>query len=83
MADVLQPVQIDPSDLVTASSRRLGGEPVFAGTRVPVRALFDHLAAGDTLERFVDDFPDVTHDRAVAVLRSAQAALVALVPVRD
>ena len=51
------------------------GTPVFAGTRVPVKTLFDHLEAGDPLEVFLDDFPSVTRDLAVAVLEEAQAAL--------
>ena len=38
----------------------LGGTPVFAGTRVPVKNLLDYLAAGDSLERFLDHFPSVT-----------------------
>ena len=46
----------------------MSGAPCFAGTRVPVQSLFEHLEAGDTLEVFLDDFPGVTHDQAVAVL---------------
>lgn len=51
------------------------GAPVFAGTRVPVKTLFDHLEAGDSLEVFLDDFPSVSRDMAVAVLEEARAAL--------
>ena len=50
---------------------RLGGEPVFRGTRVPVKSLFDHLVAGDSLETFLDDFPGVTRQQALAVLEVA------------
>lgn len=46
----------------------MSGAPVFAGTRVPVKTLFDYLAAGDTLDRFLDHFPDVSHEQAVALL---------------
>ncbi len=46
----------------------LGGIPVFAGTRVPVRTLFDYLAAGDRLEGFLDDFPTVTSECAQSVI---------------
>ena len=46
----------------------LGGTPVFAGTRVPVKNLLDYLAAGDNLERFIDHFPSVTRKQAVAAL---------------
>jgi uncharacterized protein (DUF433 family) len=49
----------------------MGGVPVFVGTRVPVRTLFDHLAAGDPLEVFLDDFPSVSREQAVAVLDHA------------
>jgi uncharacterized protein (DUF433 family) len=47
---------------------RLGGVPVFRGTRVPVQSLFDHLHAGDSLETFLDDFPGVTRQQAEAVI---------------
>jgi uncharacterized protein (DUF433 family) len=46
----------------------LGGTPVFCGTRVPVKNLIDYLAAGDTLDRFLDDFPSVRREQAVAAL---------------
>lgn len=50
----------------------LGGAPVFAGTRVPLRALLDYLEGGETLDRFLEDFPGVTRDQAVAALRPAE-----------
>lgn len=53
----------------------LAGEPVFAGTRVPLRNLFDYLEAGDSLEIFLDAFPDVTRDQAVAALELARQAV--------
>jgi uncharacterized protein (DUF433 family) len=46
----------------------LGGTPVFIGTRVPVKNLYDYLEAGDSLDAFLDDFPSVTRELAVAVL---------------
>jgi uncharacterized protein (DUF433 family) len=49
----------------------LGGAPVFAGTRVPLRALIDYLAAGDSLNEFLDDFPSVTREQAVSALEQA------------
>lgn len=58
--------------LVTSSPERLSGAPVFAGTRVPVKALFDYLEAGDPLEEFLTDFPNVTRAHAVAVLEFAR-----------
>ena len=49
----------------------LGGTPLFAGTRVPFKNLVDYLAAGDSLERFLDHFPSVTREQAVAALEIA------------
>ena len=46
----------------------LGGTPVFVGTRVPVKTLFDYLEAGDALDEFLNDFPSVTREQAVAAL---------------
>lgn len=46
----------------------LGGTPVFVGTRVPVKSLYDHLEAGDTLDEFLESFPSVTREQAVAAL---------------
>ena len=54
---------------------RLGGVPVFRGTRVPVKSLFDHLHAGDSLETFLDDFPGVTRTQAEAVIDLAAGHL--------
>lgn len=53
-----------------------GGVPVFSGTRVPVKNLFDYLEAGDSLDDFLRSFPSVTRDQAVAVLEQARDALV-------
>lgn len=50
----------------------LGGTPVFVGTRVPVKILFDYLEAGDSLEVFLDEFPSVTREQAVAALELAR-----------
>jgi len=47
----------------------LGGTPVFAGTRVPVRNLLDHLSGNYTLDEFLEDFPAVTKAQAIAFLR--------------
>lgn len=53
----------------------LGGIPVFAGTRVPLENLVDYLAAGDPLERFLEHFPSVTREQAVAALELAGTLL--------
>ena len=52
-----------------------GGTPVFRGTRVPLRNLIDYLEAGDDLDAFLDDFPSVTREQAVAALEEAAGAL--------
>jgi uncharacterized protein (DUF433 family) len=46
----------------------LGGTPVFVGTRVPVKSLYDYLEAGDSLDEFLEGFPSVTREQAVAAL---------------
>lgn len=66
-----------PDPLITASPERLGGTPVFAGTRVPVQTLIEYLEAGDSLDDFLKDFPSVTREHAVAVLELAKSALLA------
>ncbi len=67
---------IATDSLIDRSPEILGGTPVFAGTRVPVRVLLEHLEAGDRLDDFLDDFPSVSREHAVAVLESAVAELV-------
>ena len=62
-------VQIDPEIL--------GGTAVFRGTRVPLKNLLDYLAAGDTLDQFLDDFPTVKREQAVAALELAKDLLTA------
>jgi uncharacterized protein (DUF433 family) len=53
----------------------MSGTPVFAGTRVPIQNLFDYLEGGDGLSEFLDDFPSVTREAAVAVLEMAKCRL--------
>lgn len=65
------------TQLITIDPNIHSGTPVFTGTRVPVKTLFDHLEAGDSLEIFLNDFPSVSRELAVAVLEEARAALVA------
>jgi uncharacterized protein (DUF433 family) len=52
-----------------------GGVPVFIGTRVPVKNLFDYLESGDSLDEFLEDFPSVSREQAIAVLEQAREAL--------
>ncbi len=53
----------------------MGGTPVFVGTRVPFQTLLDYLEAGQPLAEFLDDFPTVTREQAVAALEQAKEAL--------
>ena len=53
----------------------LGGTPVFAGTRVPIRILMEHLEAGDRLDDFLTDYPTVSRAQAIAVLERATTML--------
>ena len=53
----------------------LGGTPVFHGTRVPIKTLWDYLKAGDSLEDFLEDFPSVKRKQAVALIERAQNRL--------
>lgn len=55
----------------------LGGTPVFVGTRVPLKNLLDYLEGGHSLGEFLDDFPTVSHQQAVAALEVAKELLVA------
>lgn len=66
---------MDPRSVIHSDPEILSGTPVFLGTRVPVRILFEYLAAGDSLEAFLDAFPSVGKDQAVAALELASGAL--------
>lgn len=63
--------------IVHSDPEILGGVPVFVGTRVPVRTLLDYIEGGDTIEEFLDNFPTVTRDQAIAFLEEAGRALLA------
>lgn len=61
--------------LIHSNPDIMGGIPVFVDTRVPVRTLMDYLEAGDTLDEFLDHFPSVSREQAVAVLELAREML--------
>jgi uncharacterized protein (DUF433 family) len=65
------------NEVISTDPEILAGEPVFAGTRVPLKNLFDYLEAGDSLEVFLDEFPDVPRHQAVAALELAREAVTA------
>jgi uncharacterized protein (DUF433 family) len=62
---------------VTQNPEVAGGEPVFAGTRVPAKSLFDHLEAGDTIEQFLEGFPSVKRGQVIALLEDSKAHVLA------
>ncbi|MGD1277944.1 MAG: DUF433 domain-containing protein [Tepidisphaeraceae bacterium] len=64
------------ADYVVSDPARLGGEPVFKGTRVPVRSLFEHLRDGISLDDFLEDFEGVTREQAQAVIDLAESGLI-------
>lgn len=53
----------------------MSGTPVFVGTRVPVRTLLDYFETGDTIESFLEDFPGVSREQAIAFLEQATTSL--------
>lgn len=66
---------LPPQNVVQTDSEILAGEPIFTGTRVPLKNLFDYLEAGDSLDVFLDAFPDVSREQAVAALEFAREAM--------
>lgn len=63
---------------VTVDPETMSGTPVFRGTRVPVAALLDNLAAGLTVDEFLDNFPTVTREQVVQILEFSKDALARL-----
>lgn len=64
------------SSVIVKNPEILGGVPVFANTRVPFQALLDYLEGGQTLDEFLEDFPTVTREVAVAALEEAKALII-------
>jgi uncharacterized protein (DUF433 family) len=60
-------------NVVTRDPEVLGGEPVFAGTRVPIKSLFEHLEAGESIADFLEGFPSVKRDQVLALLEESKA----------
>ena len=61
--------------VVSVSPDVLGGTPVFQGTRVPIKTLFDYLENGETIEEFLDQFPSVKKEQVLSVLEESQKRL--------
>ncbi|MBA2435426.1 MAG: DUF433 domain-containing protein [Verrucomicrobiota bacterium] len=66
---------MNASDLITVNPNVLGGTPVFKGTRVPVKTLFEYLENDYTLEEFLECFPSVTREMACRLLERSEASL--------
>ena len=63
-------------DIIVKDQDILGGTPVFQGTRVPFQTLLDYLEGGQTIDEFLDDFPTVSKEAAVAALELAKSLVV-------
>jgi uncharacterized protein (DUF433 family) len=68
---------MEATDLITVDPEVLGGVPVFKGTRVPVKTLFEYLEGDYSLDEFIECFPSVTKEMACRVLERSEAALLA------
>ena len=68
---------MDLKHIVHSDPEIVSGTPVFVGTRVPAKALLDYLAGGETIDEFLDDFPSVSREQAIAFLEEAGRALLA------
>ena len=60
---------------INIDSEIMSGTPVFRGTRVPIKNLFDYIEGGDDLEEFLDDFPSVSKELAIVVLEMAKKSI--------
>jgi uncharacterized protein (DUF433 family) len=67
---------MQPNEVIVKDPDILGGTPVFQGTRVPFQALLDYLEGGETLDKFLDDFPTVSKAAALAALDLAKTLVV-------
>lgn len=68
--------EMQTADIIVRDPEILGGTPVFRSTRVPFQALLDYLEGEQTLAEFLDDFPTVTKDAAIAALELARSLVV-------
>jgi uncharacterized protein (DUF433 family) len=66
---------MNTAHLIERDAEKLGGTPVFLGTRVPIQNLFDCLENGETLDGFLEQFPTVTREQALGVLEASKETL--------
>lgn len=71
----LREALVPNASVIVSDPEILGGRPCFRGTRVPVDSLIDYLEAGDSLDEFLDNFPSVSREAAIAALEEAKALL--------
>lgn len=67
----------NPESVIVQDPDIHSGEPVFRGTRVPFQTLLDYLEAGDTLDQFLEQYPGVSRQQAIAALEEAKALMLA------
>jgi uncharacterized protein (DUF433 family) len=61
---------------ITKDANILGGEPVFRGTRVPFKILIEYLESGETLDQFLEQYPSVSRELAIAAIEAARSSLI-------
>lgn len=71
----LIPTDSPLAPFISVNPGRMHGEPCFRGSRVPIQTLFDYLEGGDPISEFLEDFPDITKEHAVAVIGLASRGL--------
>jgi uncharacterized protein (DUF433 family) len=67
---------VPTSPLISSSTKVMSGAVVFSGTRVPVQTLIDYIEEGSPLDEFLEDFPTVSREHAIAVLELAKESLI-------
>ena len=69
---------LNTSSVISTSADVMSGIPVFTGTRVPIQALLDYLKAGESIEDFLDGFPTVSREKAIALLDEMEKQLLSV-----
>jgi uncharacterized protein (DUF433 family) len=64
------------SKIISINREVLSGTPVFQGTRVPIKNLFDYLETGNSLEKFLEEFPSVSREQAISLMELAENILI-------
>lgn len=64
------------NNIINIDAEIMSGTPVFNGTRVPIKNLFDYIETGENIDRFIDDFPSVTKEQAIGILQLSENILI-------